>query len=287
MSRDRGMTLRGQSRWDDAEPMLRKAIQLDEQYFSKSGSILESMGHTGRTLYEHSKEMEAEATLRRELALRREKAGIENAQTLSTMYNLVTCLSRQGKLREAEQIHKEMHVLNEKVLGRTHEDALHQRTDYAIILSRLDKNEEAVRLEQETLALKNQVLGPQHADTLRSVTSLINFLEALERFEDCLPLHERAYKAYLATRGPDHPMTRERCMYYECMQETVENEKSKAEAKVKKRVEVEGSKKTSGETTSVASETAGTVVNTRRFGVRTWRAAKDSLRDLVSRKRYV
>jgi pentatricopeptide repeat protein len=87
------------------------------------------MEDTARTLDAHARDMKAESTLREELVFTLKTFGIEDKRTLSNVYNLVMCLSRLGKLKEAEQMHNEMHVLNDKVLGRTHPDALCQRTE--------------------------------------------------------------------------------------------------------------------------------------------------------------
>jgi hypothetical protein len=121
------------------------------------------------------------------------------------------------------------------------------------------------------------------------------FFQALERYEDCLALHERAYKGYLAVLGSDHLTTRGRLMYYECMQETVGIERAKMQkeksaelerAKTGKSAEIESADvEANVDITSTVSDT--TIVNTRRFNARRWKAAKESVREFVSRKRNV
>jgi tetratricopeptide (TPR) repeat protein len=237
---DRGMALRGQKKWDEAEKMLRKTLELDKKLFGKSGSILESLGRAGRDLADLARDIGFEKSHRAELAHRQETLGIGHPQTLPVMAKLGMTLASQCRFAETEHLLRQLLPLTCKVLGSNDIEALAQRTELALTLSRLGRTEEAVQMERETLALKVEVLGEQHLSTLLSIRCMTTFLQILERYEGCLPYHERAYKGYLAVLGPEHPTTRKRRMYYECMQETVELETEKEKEEEGKENVVDG-----------------------------------------------
>ena len=50
--------------------------------------------------------------------------GKEHSDTLTSMINLARVLSSQGKYDEAEEIHRQVLALRERVLGKDHPDTL-------------------------------------------------------------------------------------------------------------------------------------------------------------------
>ena len=65
--------------------------------------------------------------------------GRENPSTLSSMNNLALVLDSQGKYEEAEEIHRAILELKEKVLGRENPSTFDSMNNLALVFRRQGK----------------------------------------------------------------------------------------------------------------------------------------------------
>ncbi len=72
------------------------------------------------------------------------------------MNNLAEVLSRQGKHKEAEEMHRQALALRETVLGKEHPSTLTSMNNLAGVLSRQGKYKEAEEMYRQMLALKER-----------------------------------------------------------------------------------------------------------------------------------
>ena len=97
--------------------------------------------------------------------------GPEHPYTLNQLGELALCLSRQGKSAEADEIDREVYVVQTRVLGAEHPSTLASAVNIAALLARQWKYGEAAQIERQVHAIQMRVLGgtrasvhPEHRD---------------------------------------------------------------------------------------------------------------------------
>jgi tetratricopeptide (TPR) repeat protein len=116
-------------------------------------------------------------------------------------------LSRQGKLAEAEPLHRQALEARERTLGPDHTDTLTSVNNLAVLLKTQGKLAEAEPLSRRALEARERTLGADHADTLMSASNLASLLQAQSKLAEAEPLHRRALEARERTLGADHAHT--------------------------------------------------------------------------------
>ncbi|MEO7318581.1 MAG: tetratricopeptide repeat protein, partial [Chthoniobacteraceae bacterium] len=129
--------------------------------------------YVGNTCFQLGALEPAERHLRRAVALRREKLGPRNPDTLAAQESLAWFLS--GGVRryaEAETLSRETWETRREVLGPENPDTLNSLDTYAGILQNQRKMAEAEKMLRECVRLREHVLGARHRDTLISLGNL-------------------------------------------------------------------------------------------------------------------
>ena len=107
--------------YNEAEPLLRRAIEIGEQATNCGHVIVaETLHNLGLLYLKQGKYEQAEAIHRQMLELRTKLLGAEHPNTLHSMNNLALVLDNQGKYEEAETMHRQTLELRTKVLGAEH-----------------------------------------------------------------------------------------------------------------------------------------------------------------------
>jgi len=178
---------------------------------------LESLGKAGRVLSDLAKDIQAEKTLREELADNERTLRPEHPHILRSMWKLTRVLRSLRQIDEAEQLQQALLFLNEKVHGKSHPQTLSLRSELAESLGYLGRYAEAEELERKTLALKENVLGKQDLATLATVARLGELRWHQNEFEDALDFYERASTGYQEVLGSDHPITKKWLYYHDSL----------------------------------------------------------------------
>ena len=144
---------------------------------------------------------------RSSLEIREKVLGREHPDTLISVSQLGSVLSRQGKYEEAEAMHRRALERREKMLGREHPDTLTSVSNVGSVLERQGKYEEAEAMHRRALEGYEKVLGREHPDTLTSVYCLA-FLSVQQLcYHATFELYQRAYEGYVKVLGAKHPTT--------------------------------------------------------------------------------
>ena len=105
--------------------------------------------------------------MNRQTLARKEKVlGREHLDTLTSMSNLASVLSSQGKYEEAEAINQQTLARKEKVLGPEHPDTLTSVHCLAHLLAKQRRIDESLRLYRRASAGYNTTLGKDHLTTI-------------------------------------------------------------------------------------------------------------------------
>lgn len=95
--------------------------------------------------------------------------GAEHPDTLTSVSQLGTALSRQGKYEEAEAMQRRALQGREKVLGAEHPDTLISMGNLALTMNSQRRWDEARNLEEWVLSTKKRVFGNEHPETLTAM----------------------------------------------------------------------------------------------------------------------
>jgi hypothetical protein len=158
-------------------------------------------------LDDDGKSAEAEAILKRVVAVRNRAQGAEHPDTLGSRNNLAVALHSEGKYVEAETEYRAVLPLMERVLGAEHPTTMMSRDNLAVVLEAEGEYAKAEAEHCAVLATRTRVLGAEHPDTLVSRNNLANALDDQGKHAEA----EAEHRAVLAIRervlGAEHPDT--------------------------------------------------------------------------------
>ncbi len=131
----------------------------------------------------------------------------EDPDTLCSMDNLGLALHDQGKEEEAEQIHRQILELREKLLGRENPFTLTSMNNLALALYDQGKDKEAEQIHRQTLELREKVSGREHPATLCSMNNLALALHGQGRDKEAEQIHRQTLELREKLLGRENPFT--------------------------------------------------------------------------------
>ncbi|KAM0449587.1 hypothetical protein ACHAO4_007610, partial [Trichoderma viride] len=195
-------------RYQTAEGMYRKALELDEKLFGKDHPYtVVCMRHLGLVLSCLRKFEESEQITRQTLEINEKLSGKDHLDTLESMDDLANTLMEQEKYKEAEDMHRQVLDMRQKLLNEDHPVVLRSMNDLARVLQFQGKYEEAEKMHYQTLKQRTEVLGMDHPDTFRSMNHLAIVLRNLGKYAESEELHHQAFEQRKKVLGIDHPAT--------------------------------------------------------------------------------
>jgi tetratricopeptide (TPR) repeat protein len=141
------------------------------------------------------------------LSVRKGELGPEHLDTLVSMHYVGVVLWRQGKNKEAEEIHRQVRELREKLLGPEHPDTLESIHYIALGLSGQGLYKAAEEIERQVLKLRKKVLGPEHPNTLLTMDNLASTLWSQGEYKAAEEMERQVLKLREKVLGPEHPNT--------------------------------------------------------------------------------
>ncbi|KAH6874681.1 hypothetical protein B0T10DRAFT_610521, partial [Thelonectria olida] len=205
---DSAITAYEQGKYDDAESMQRRVMELQEDALgSEHPDTLESMNNLVVILDRQGRYGEAELIERRVINIQEKILGSEHPYTLSSMNNLAVVLDRQGRYGEAEAMHRQTLELRQKVLGHEHPDTLMNMNNLAPVLVSQCKHAEAEQLLRQTIRLQRRARGTDHPDTLTSRSNLAMTLQSQGKRDEAESLIREVLSARANALGREHPDT--------------------------------------------------------------------------------
>jgi Tetratricopeptide repeat len=125
----------------------------------------------------------AETWFRRVVTAKQKVKWYKPQQTLSACLQVIDCLLRQDRCKEAQQLHEDFHVKIERLLGVDHEICLRSRDIMAILLRQSGFLVEAVSIRRQLLQSRLITFGTRHPYTICALHNLAHNLR-LQRYEE-------------------------------------------------------------------------------------------------------
>ncbi len=152
-----GWYLAERARYGEAEPLLQRALAINEQQQGAEHLDTGSSAATLAWLYERQgKYTEAEPLYQRALAIREQRLGPLHPDTASSLNNLALLYQSQSKYAEAEPLYQRALAIREQRLGPLHPDTRIVRANYADYLRSLHREAEARQLETRSAESSQQ-----------------------------------------------------------------------------------------------------------------------------------
>ncbi|BCR98589.1 uncharacterized protein AKAW2_40272A [Aspergillus luchuensis] len=131
----------------------------------------------------------------------------EQEKYIDLIRNVCSCLSSDGRWKEAEELEVQVLDLRKRVLGPEHPDTLTSMANLASVYWDQERWKEAEVLEAQVLELHKQVLGPEHPDTLTSLANLASTYWDQGRWKEAEELEVQVLELRKRVLGPEHPET--------------------------------------------------------------------------------
>jgi len=145
-------------------------------------------------LYTDGKYPEAEALLRKAIAVRNEQLGPRHQLTLQSRSKLALVLKAEHKLPEAQAEYRDLLKIYERTLGFDHAETILTRNRLAGVLYEDRRFSEAEAQYRIVLKQRLRIVGPYHWDTLQSRNNLAGVLRLEGKLSEAQAEEQRAEK---------------------------------------------------------------------------------------------
>jgi hypothetical protein len=225
-----GLLLRSQGGRAAAEPLLRRALAIDERTLGAAsrlaGEDLENLASVvddreALTLYDRAARHadpevaarnlarlaarataeQAAALYRQALAKEEQASGPAHPRVAVRLNDLALALPPP----DAEPLLRRALLLQQRKLGPKHPETATTENNLANVLLALGKLAAAEPLQRRALATLEQTLGPRHPRVAAASSNLADILRSKKDFSGAHRLYERALQIDEAAYGPSHP----------------------------------------------------------------------------------
>ncbi|OYT73346.1 MAG: kinesin [Chloracidobacterium sp. CP2_5A] len=148
---------------------------------------------------------EAEATLKRALALREAHFGDERLEVAQSLASLAFFYRLRGNYQAAEPLYQRALTITERVCGPEHPDLAATLNNTALFYKTRGDYAAAEPLYRRALAIREKALGAEHPDTAATLNNLAELLRTRGEYAAAEPLYGRALAIFEKTLGEEHP----------------------------------------------------------------------------------
>ena len=165
-------------RYDDAEPLFRHALAIDEKTLGPNHpDVATWLNDLALLLADQGNYRDAEPLFRRALAIDEKVLGPNHPGVATDLNNLASLLNAQGNYRDAEPLYRRALAIGEKTLGPNHPNVASHLNNLALLLKAQGNYRDAEPLYRRALAIDEKVLGPNHPNTILHRNNLNALLE--------------------------------------------------------------------------------------------------------------
>jgi nephrocystin-3 len=189
-----------EGRLEEAEPLLRRALEINERLAPDKTEHAKALGNLGELLCSMKRPHEAEHLFRKALSIEQDLWGDENPDIAKTLHGLATVLNHTGRPNEAEPLLRQALSIQEKYHGFDHLDvakALHNLAAFLVATGRIGEAEPLFRRALEIVEPAVGRSSPLAAE-IRAGIELVN--QEKQRLHEA----EQSLMAELA-RKESHP----------------------------------------------------------------------------------
>ena len=201
-----GFYLKGRARYAEAEPLYRRALEIDERsYGPDHPDVAIDLNNLAQLLKATNRLADAEPLMRRALEIDENSYGPDHPDVAIDLNNLAQLLQDTNRLADAEPLMRRALAIDENALGPEHPNVAIPLNNLAQLLKATNRLADAEPLMRRALEIDEKSYGPDHPDVARDLNNLALLLKATNRLTDAEPLLRRALAIDEKSYGPDHP----------------------------------------------------------------------------------
>jgi serine/threonine protein kinase len=201
-----GVTLGALARYEEAEPNLRKALDLRRKALPADHSdIAISLNNLALLLGNQNQPAAAEPLYREALDIHRRALPAGHPKIADSLNNLASLLQEQNQPAEAEPLFRESLDIRRKSLPPGHPDIAISLNNLAFILDDQNKPAEAELLIREALDIRQKAFPAGHPDIANSLGSLGSLLQEQNKLAEAETLYRQALAIRRKSLPPGHP----------------------------------------------------------------------------------
>jgi tetratricopeptide (TPR) repeat protein len=198
--------LRNLGNFAEAEPLMRRALAIDERSFGPNHpNVATCLNNLAALLHDTSRLDEAESLYRRALAINEQSVGQDDPRVATCLNNLSQLLQATNRLEEAEPLYRRALTIDEQGLGASHPRVAVHLNNLAELLKATNRLDEAEPLYRRALAIDEQGLCANHPRVASHLNNLAQLLQAINRPDEAKALYRRALAIDELSFGPSHP----------------------------------------------------------------------------------
>jgi serine/threonine protein kinase/Flp pilus assembly protein TadD len=191
--------------YEAAERNAREALDLLRQSSPHSEKESTALQQLGVSLKKLGRLDEAEGLYRESLAIRREIAGKDDEEAVSTITSLAELLRVQGRLDEAEALHREALAAARRIHGSTHPLVGSCLNNLGLVLQDREEFKAAERVLREALEHDRRLYRGDHPGLANRMNNLAALLKTMERYDEAETMHRQALAIRRESFGENHP----------------------------------------------------------------------------------
>ena len=203
---DLGILFYTKSRFAEAEPLMRRALQIEETSFGpEHANVAIRLNNLAQLLKATNRLAEVEPLMRRALAITETSFGPDHPDVAIRLNNLAQLLKASNRLTEAEPLIRRALAITETSFGPEHPNVAICLNNLAQLLQATHRLAEAEPLMRRALGIDEANFGPDHPNVAIRLNNLARLLQDTIRLAEAEPLYRRGLAIDEASFGPDHP----------------------------------------------------------------------------------
>ena len=206
VSNDLAALLLNTNRLGEAEPLMRRALEINESAFgNQHPTVAICLNNLAALLLNTNRLGDAEPLMRRALEINEAAFGNRHPTVAICLRNLAVLLLNTNRLGDAEPLMRRALEINEAAFGNQHPTVAISLNNLATLLQATNRREEAEPLMRRALEINEVVFGGQHPTVATDLNNLATLLRDTYRAEEAEPLMRRALEIDEAAFDEQHP----------------------------------------------------------------------------------
>jgi CHAT domain-containing protein/Tfp pilus assembly protein PilF len=229
------------ARYADAEPLLKKALDMSEKAIGDCFDTAAGMNNLADLYWLTGRYSEAESLYKRALEMWKVKFGEGHPKIARCLASIANILALMGRNEEAESLYKQALDINMSRLGKNCPEVAIDLNNLAVVYMNLGRNAEAEKLFRQSLAIFESTLGRDHPEAANTCGHIADICMRTGRYDEAESLYKRAIQIYQLKLGKDHPKSAQSMnrlgVYYDSMGRYAE-----AEQLIRQAIEIQKTK---------------------------------------------
>ncbi len=199
-----GFVLGDLGQTEEAESVLREALELRRANGSDEEAIANSLNQLGMHLSYMGEYEEAEAMLRECVEIRERIHGEESPSLAVAIANLGLTVKWKGDFGEAEIHYRRALAIRKRTIGRMDPEYANNLDNLGVLLGQRGDYEESEECFLDALEIRTELLGEEHPDVALSVNNLATLYRVQGRLDEAEPMYRRVLDLNIRVFGPSH-----------------------------------------------------------------------------------